>query len=257
MIEALFNDLSETKEVEAIALGGSRAENRYDEKSDYDIYVYITAPIDEEVRKNILKKHCRTIEVGAQFWELEDNCVLNDGVGIDIIYRYLDSFSEEVAEVVEKHKQKNAYTTCMWHNLKTCRIIYDRNGRLEQAKKRFDIPYPAELKANIINNNMKLLHGALPAYDMQIIKAVNRGDRNSVNHRIAGFMETYFDVIFAINEMTHPGEKRLVNICKEECKILPENFEENINSLFRNAFTNPRKLKDDLYKITNALIFII
>ena len=36
MVELLFKELSELKEVEAIALGGSRAGENYDEKSDYD-----------------------------------------------------------------------------------------------------------------------------------------------------------------------------------------------------------------------------
>ena len=38
-------------QVEAIALGGSRAGECYDEKSDYDVYVYITSPIREETRR--------------------------------------------------------------------------------------------------------------------------------------------------------------------------------------------------------------
>ena len=48
MINALFQDLSRLPQIEAIALGGSRAGNHYDEKSDYDIYLYCTAPISEE-----------------------------------------------------------------------------------------------------------------------------------------------------------------------------------------------------------------
>ena len=48
MVELLFKELSELKEVEAIALGGSRAGENYDEKSDYDVYVYINSPVDEK-----------------------------------------------------------------------------------------------------------------------------------------------------------------------------------------------------------------
>ena len=29
----------------------------------------------------------------------------------------------------------------------------------------------------------------------------------------------------------HPGEKRLVNFALNNCKILPENFEEDVNAL--------------------------
>lgn len=32
----------------------------------------------------------------------------------------------------------------------------------------------------------------------------------SVNHRVAGLIASYFDVLFALNRETHPGEKRLL-----------------------------------------------
>ena len=58
-VNRLFDELGRLSQVEAIALGGSRATGRNDEKSDYDVYVYITGSIDENVRKNILDKYCR------------------------------------------------------------------------------------------------------------------------------------------------------------------------------------------------------
>ena len=45
--------------------------------------------------------------------------------------------------------------------------------------------------------------------------------------------------------MTHPGEKRLLSICKKECRILPKNFEKNLNLLFEHMF----KDKDVFKKI--------
>ena len=62
MINQLFNDLSALEQVEAIALGGSRAGENFDEKSDYDVYVYITSPVSEDFRKDILGKYCRYME---------------------------------------------------------------------------------------------------------------------------------------------------------------------------------------------------
>ncbi|HBI91575.1 MAG TPA: DUF4037 domain-containing protein, partial [Terrisporobacter glycolicus] len=40
-VEDLFKDISKWKQVEAIALGGSRAGGKYDDNSDYDVYVYV------------------------------------------------------------------------------------------------------------------------------------------------------------------------------------------------------------------------
>ena len=126
MINKLFAELSAIEQVEAISLGGSRSGENYDEKSDYDVYLYITAPVAEEIRRSILGKYCQYMEIGNHYWEYEDNCVLNNGIDIDILYRDLDDFCQDVADVVELCHPRNGYTTCMWHNLLTCRIIYDK-----------------------------------------------------------------------------------------------------------------------------------
>lgn len=55
-------------------------------------------------------------------------------------------------------------------------------------------------------------------------------------------MASYFDIIFALNELLHPGEKKLINYALKNCKILPENFESNIVKLL--AESNTDKLKN-------------
>ena len=253
MVERLFEELAGLEAVEAIALGGSRAGSHYDEKSDYDVYLYVTQSVPEAMRREILSKYCSRMEIGNHFWETEDNCTLKGGVDIDILYRNLDDFTRDVASVVEGFEARNGYTTCMWHNLRTCRIIYDRDGRLAAAKRRFDVPYPEPLRASIIGRNMRLLTGSLPSYDAQIAKAVLRGDLVSVNHRTAAFMESYFDVVFALNRLTHPGEKRLVSLCRAQCAVLPEDFEENIARLYGDLFTRPERVGGDIARMVRAL----
>lgn len=257
MVNHLFTELSALPQIEAIALGGSRAGTQYDEKSDYDVYLYCTAPVPEDIRRSILEQYCSYIEIGNQFWELEDNCTLKNGVDIDILYRNLDDFSNGVADVVEQHHAHNGYTTCMWHNLRTCKIVYDEAGRLAAAKARFDVPYPAQLKANIIDRNWKLLHAAMPAYELQICKAVGREDLVSINHRVAAFMESYFDLLFALNGQTHPGEKRLIPLCREFCPLLPADFEENLTSLFSHMYSQPQAVSSDLARILEELAKIL
>lgn len=235
-VDKLFEEFSRIPQVEAIALGGSRATGRHDAKSDYDVYVYITNAIEEDTRRQILIKYCRYLEIGNCFWELEDDVTLSDGIDMDIIYRNMQDFENTVASVVRECQAYNGYTTCMWHNLITSRIVFDRNGKLAALKESYQIPYPARLKENIIANNLKLLSGMLPSFDTQIRKAANRGDLVSVNHRVAEFLASYFDILFALNEITHPGEKRMQQICSKECRILPKDFDSNLNRLFHGMF---------------------
>ena len=253
MVDQLFQELAALSAVEAIALGGSRAGTDFDAASDYDVYLYCTGPIPESVRSQILSKYCRTMEIGNHFWEYEDNCTLNSGVDLDLLYRDLDAFCRDVASVVEEHQARNGYTTCMWHNLRTCKVLYDEAGRLTALKQRFDVPYPEQLRDNILDRSWKLLHEAMPAYALQIQKAVKRRDLVSVNHRTAAFLEAYFDFLFALNRQTHPGEKRLMQLAKAQCAVLPERFEENLNALFAHMFTKPDAVPEDLERILEAL----
>ena len=253
MIEELFRELAQLPNIEAIALGGSRAGEHFDPSSDYDVYLYCTAPVPEPTRRAILSRYCRVMELGNRFWEYEDNCTLNDGVDIDLLYRNLDDFAADVALVVEQHQARNAYTTCMWHNLLTCRILYDRDGRLARLRRRFDVPYPQALRVNIVSRARRLLHGSLPAYDRQLAKAASRGDLVSVNHRAAAFLETYFDLLFALNRQTHPGEKRLMTLARQRCVLLPDRFEENLQALFAHLFAAPERIPADLQAIVQEL----
>lgn len=253
MVDKLFEELCALDEVEALALGGSRAGEHFDQASDYDVYLYCRGSIPEETRRAILSRYCSVMEIGNHFWEYEDNCVLNDGVDIDLLYRDLDELTAGVARVVEQFQPQNGYTTCMWHNLLTCRVLYDRDGRLTAAKKRFDVPYPPQLRANILERSWQLLHASMPAYEGQIQKALKRGDLVSVNHRTAAFLESYFDFLFALNSLPHPGEKRLVQLCRECCRILPDRFEENLERLFQDLFSSPERTIQDIDAILRAL----
>jgi len=254
-VNELFEELGSLSQVEAIALGGSRATGRNDEKSDYDVYVYITDCIDENERRTILDKYCKYMEIGNSFWELEDDVTLKDGIDMDIIYRDMKEFENMVSSVVVDCISWNGYTTCMWNNLITSKIVLDKSGKLNALQEKYRIPYPKRLKENIISNNLKLLSGMLPSFDMQIKKAENRGDLVSVNHRVTEFLASYFDIIFAVNEMPHPGEKRMQSICSKECSILPNDFDANLNRLFEGMFKKNissviRDMVDEIKKIT-------
>ena len=253
-VNQLFAALGEVPQVEAIALGGSRATGRNDEKSDYDVYVYVTGSIGEDIRRELLSEYCGYMEIGNSFWELEDDVTLKDGIDMDIIYRDMGDFERTVASVVVDCSAWNGYTTCMWHNLITSKVVLDKNGKLKAMQEKYRVPYPRKLKENIISNNLKLLSGMLPSFDLQIKKAEKRGDLVSVNHRVTEFLASYFDIIFALNEMTHPGEKRMQSICSKECQILPDNFDANLDRLFAGMFREDispviRDMVDEVKKI--------
>lgn len=235
-IETVFETIKSFPQAEALALGGSRSCGNEDDKSDYDLYVYGAQIVPDEVREKGLIPLCSEAEIGNRYFESEDNIVLKDGTHVDIIYRRTEDFEHMMTRLLDDCKARNGYTTCFWHNIRTCRIIFDKNGRFTRLHEKARCPYPEELKNAIIKRNMALLTGTLPSYDEQIKKAYYRHDYVSVNHRVAAFLESYFDVIFAVNELPHPGEKRLVALCERDCEKLPANFKENLMQLFQYMF---------------------
>ena len=233
-LNEFINDFCSIEGIQALILGGSRAAERTDEKSDYDFYVYSENGIDRNNRRKILSKYCQYFEIGNEYWELEDNGQLNCGIDFDLVYRNLQQFVKTVADVVEKYNANNGFTTCLWYNVLNSKIIYDKNDVYKKIKERFTVPYPEKLKENIIKRNMVLLSDSVVSYDKQIKKSIYRKDMINLNNRISAFLASYFDVIFAINELPNPGEKRIMQICLNECSILPDGFEGNVNNLIQN-----------------------
>ena len=243
MPQNLFKELEKLEQVEAIVLGGSRAGENYDKDSDYDVYVYLKVPIPEKIRKEILSKYCAYMEIGNQFWELEDDCVLKNGIEIELIYRSLDSFDKELENVIFNHQAQNSYTTCMWYNVMHSKILYDKDGGY------------AQLKRNIISKQLLLLEEGMPAFSKQIQKSIKRQDLLSMNHRSSEFFASYFDLLFALNEQLHPGEKRMLQYAKERCTLLPKDFEVNIQAYFQ-ALYQPAKQEEAVKALNTLLVHI-
>jgi len=251
-LNEFINDYSRINGIQAIVLGGSRSTKCSDIKSDYDFYVYSENIIDQELRKKLFSNYCNYYEIGNSFWELEeDNGKLKSGDCFQIIYRNLLDFIKIIANVVENHNSCNGFTTCFWHNLLNSEILFDQDNIFKKTKERFSIPYPQKLKENIITRNMALLSNSMDSYKEQIIISVYRKDYVNINNRVSAFLASYFDIIFAINELTNPGEKRLIEICLNKCKALPNHFEENINKLLQN--NNETHIIENINDIINEL----
>ena len=49
------------------------------------------------------------------------------------------------------------------------------------------------------------------------------------------------------------GEKRLIELCRKNCRVLPENFEENLDRLFDDMAGGSERIPDDIDDIINEL----
>lgn len=233
IVISILQEFQAIEQVEAVAIGGSGANNTSDSLSDIDVYVFVKKDIPVPEREAIIKKYSSNFEVGGEYFGAGDEFLVDTlNRQLDVMYWNVNWFEEIVNNVWFKHYPSNCYTTAFLFTLKNFEIIYDKDNWLLNLQKSINTEYPKELKQNIIKRNMMLMKDKpFASYYEQIQKGINRKDIVSINHRIAAFLASYFDVIFAINELLHPGEKRLVQYALNNCKYLPKNFEKNINKL--------------------------
>lgn len=240
IVEDIAKEFSQLDSVDTVVLSGSQTGLFNDEISDYDVYIYSSKKVPLEFRKKLAEKYGKKFEVGNDFFEDGDEIILKGtGKGLDLMYRSLENIEGEIDWVWRKHNAKVGYTTCVLHNIRTSKILFDREGKFKKLQDELKQPYPEELKKNIITKNLPLINGKMAAtfYD-QVEWAVKRDDLVSQNHRTAAFFASYFDVIFALNGQTHPGEKRLINYAEKICKILPRNFRSSIENVIKHVGTN-------------------
>jgi hypothetical protein len=243
VFEELVRGLAACLEVEAIALGGSRATGTFDSQSDYDVYVYLNQPLPLARRRELADAYCSYMEIDNTYWEPEDDGILKNGIAIDLIYRSLTDLDASLHRTLVDCQPNNSYTTCYWSNVLHTQILFDRNGSYEQLQKRYTIPYPEILRGRIIERSRNLLQGKLPSFYPQVKKAVERQDLVSVNHRVTEFLASYFDILLALNRQPHPGEKRLVAFVLRECPAIPVAFQADLEAVIRGVgFADERLL---------------
>ena len=244
---------AERLEVEAVALSGSLSGSHTDSASDIDLYVYTVTDIPVEVRTEIMERSggASRASMGLNFWGPGDEWFdAETGIEVDIVYFSAQWMEDQIKRVVLDHQASMGYSTCFWYTVQGSQVFYDPKGWFVKLHKTCQHPYPEPLRNNIITHNHPVLRKIIPSYFSQLEKAVNRCDFVSINHRLTGLLASYFDILFALNEQLHPGEKRLVEKAVTSCKKLPENMDADLQDIFVSAGEGS---PDFLAQVTNLL----
>lgn len=250
LIYQIVNEFKKNDEVIAIALAGSGASGRKDNYSDIDIDIITSKEIAIVERERIIKKLSDMMEINNTFWGTSDEFIMrNSSIQIDISYFDFKWLEQKVEDVVEKKQASIGYTTCFWHNVINSMIVYDKDCKFENLQKKYTIKYPSQLKKNIIAMNYPILKNNFSSYYNQIDKAIKRNDIVNLNNRVSAFLDSYFDIIFAVNEIPHPGEKRLLSISQKICEKLPENIFKDIDKLLQNICICDKEILENIDNI--------
>jgi hypothetical protein len=256
LADSICARFSSFPQVAAIALAGSEGCGEADALSDTDLYVYADAEIPVQARRAIAGDFADQMEIDNRFWEPGDEWIERaSGRSIDIMYRSPAWIQDQLARVLERHEASIGYSTCFWWNVLHSRALYDPAGWYGALQGRARQPYPAELRRAIVAKNFPILRDNISSYRRQIEAAVQRGDWVSVHHRVNAFMASYWDILFAVNGVPHPGEKRMVEHLRRLCGKLPSGWEEAAEALVsRPSLAGLDRLADGLEEILNGLL---
>ena len=243
-------------EVVAVVLAGSKGSALSDARSDIDLYVYATREPSITWRAELARKFGEHASVGNTFWESGDEWVVSgSGIVVDIMYRSPTWIEEQLDRVLVRHQASVSYSTCFVFNVLHSQILFDRVGWFASLQTKAAQPYPEPLRQAIVAKNHPILRRTLSSYQHQIEVALQRGDQVSVNHRITALLAGYFDILFAVNRLFHPGEKRLVAYVLAKCPKRPADFERHVNGVLH-AGAKPEVLAriNDLLDGLDALL---
>lgn len=240
--------------IEAVALGGSWSSGDADKYSDIDLYVYSRSSLPVGIRSVVASSDASRTELNNQFWEPGDEWIdAESGLHIDAMFRTQRWIEDQLENVLDRHVASLGCSTCLWHNVLNSRVLFDRSGWFSALQSRARQPYPWQLKGSIISKNYPILRDSLSSYRHQLETAIRQCDDIAIHHRVAAFTHSILDILFAVNELPHPGEKRLLRSLETRCKKLPERFHEDLKAFYRAASVNHLSLLSMLDQLVTRL----
>lgn len=252
LLEEIAAEFARLPEVCAVVQAGSKAGALSDARSDIDLYVYAGTEPPEAWRAALAGKYGERASIGNRFWETGDEWIAaGTGTVVDIMYRSPAWISEQLDRVLVRHQASVGYSTCFVHNVQHSRAFHDPDGWYAALQKKAAQPYPEELRRAIVAKNHPILRGLLSSYRHQLELALTRNDTVSINHRVTALLASYFDILFAVNRLPHPGEKRLLAYARSACPKRPPDLQAEVEGLL---LAVAPAMHDDLLNCVDRLL---
>lgn len=241
------------EQVQAVALGGSWVTGRADPRSDLDLVVYASPPPPAEARRSLIVPTATRAEIDNSFFGTGDEWIDISGRGIDAAYWSPEWIEDQMERVLVRFEASLGYTTSFLHTVRNSRVLFDRTGWLARLQERARSAYPEPLRQAIVAKNHPVLRRKLSSYLEQIELALHRADPVSVQHRVTAVLASYFDILFAVNRVAHPGEKRLLAHARHLCPLRPPELEAQVTAVIRAVGDPGPRLLSHLHVLLDGL----
>jgi hypothetical protein len=243
-------------QITAVVLAGSQSTNMADSKSDIDLYIYKTGEISSSDQAEVINQAggAKRSDLNMPYWGGTNMWIdRKTGICIDCIYFDCNWMEEQVNRVMLAHQASLGYSTCFCRTVNQSLCLYDHHGWFENLQRMSSADYPVQLQRNIILHNHPVLRTIMPSYLNQIESAIRRKDAVSVNHRVAALFASYFDIIFAMNRILHPGEKRIMSYIHKECTNLPVSIDKDIDAVLKTTSGDNSDLIKNIHGMLDRL----
>jgi hypothetical protein len=210
--------------VVAVALVGSQVKGVAEASSDLDLFVYTDGDV------GVLRARLAEAFADPTAWRSLHEQGHGDGDvwrlqegrrWVDLMYWSTAWGAAQLRRVLVEHRAAMGYSTAFWRSIRDAHPLYERDGWHAGLQRQAREPYPEQLRRNIIALNFPYLRDHPFSYRHQAAKALARHDGICVNHRLAAWVASYVDIVFALNRVLHPGEKRLLEHVTRECAVRP------------------------------------
>lgn len=224
LLARIAEALGDLHGVVAVSLGGSFASGFADEASDLDLHVYWAGPLtpnDKRAQRIAKIADPDSVRAGLTSWGLEDQFAV-DGRPVELIYRRWDDIHEEVERAYDPGLPGwgFGFTTAVLYSVAHDQPLHDPTGELEAARNRLSREFPEATRIALLRRQSPLL-----GFNLRLLRqAQRRGDLLFVEQLRYKLQMLFFDLLFALNRLYHPGEKRLLEHSRR-CAVRPLNCE--------------------------------
>lgn len=224
--------------------------NLSDPSADLDVFVYCAEPAKSSSESTLLEARVGSSAIGLTHKEFSDGgerwIAPSLGAHVDIVRRCPLLFSYAIDKLVKYNRVQAGSSTCLLHELARSTPIYDRAGWFAALRdnRLHGYGYPSPLKFAILHKNYPLLNTGKNSWLNKAKASFCKGDTLAVFKHCSNFLASYLDILFALNEVYHPGEKELMR----HALMLP-NRPTDLHQLVRSFLTSQHS---DIHTILSA-----
>ena len=267
LLNEIVGQLSETKGVLAVVLGGSYASGTQHEKSDIDIGLYYDEanPFSIEDIRSIARKASPNADptvTGFYEW----GAWVNGGAWIhtqlsriDFLYRNIAHVQRTIAEAQEgiihhdydQQPTNGFYSVIYLAETQICIPLYDPDGVIATLKRQVEI-YPPKLKQRIIRDS-------LWAAEFTLYHARGFADQGDIYNTVGCLtrvLSNLTQLLFAVNERYFIREKKVMDDIAA-FSILPPGYIQQVNHLLSKPGSTEQELKNTVSELEQIWYSVI